>query len=200
MPAPRPCELLGNLAAAGLSVILTPERTLKVTRACALTDQLRVNIRRNKAQLVNHLDRQAANDIALSDSADPDTHATKPTKPQQGDGRAGFVGFVAHAPAPFQKMEEGTAEPATDPDRCCWPHSTAISTMEIDTLMSRVARFTGRGVSYNEAERLTDKLVVRDRGADDRRLSLECAHLQGAGRCTNWLAAGVRERGLLMTW
>lgn len=39
-------------------------------------------------------------------------------------------------------------------------------------VMSRVARFTDRGVGYNEAERLADKLVIRDRGSDDLRLCL----------------------------
>ncbi len=72
MPARQPSELLDTLAAAGLSVTLTPEKALKVTPAHALTDELRSTIRANKAQLVNYLDRPAANDAALSDAADPD--------------------------------------------------------------------------------------------------------------------------------
>ena len=116
----------------------------------------------------------------------PDTHATKPTKPSQGDEKTGFVGFVAD-PAP-----------ASDPDRWCWPHSPAMNTGEIDTFMARLARFTDKRVSYDEAERLADALVIRDREGDDRRLCLECPHLQGFGRwrCGNCQAADVARQGL----
>jgi hypothetical protein len=33
--------------------------------------------------------------------------------------------------------------------------------------------------------------VIRDREGDDRRLCLECSHLQGSGRCGNHVRAGV---------
>ena len=47
--------------------------------------------------------------------------------------------------------------------------------------------------SAQDAERLADRLVNRDRDSDDRRLCLECRHLHGAGpyRCGNARAAGV---------
>ena len=46
--------------------------------------------------------------------------------------------------------------------------------------------------------RLADGLVIRDREGDDRRLCLECTHLQGYGRwhCGNWQAAEVAQQGL----
>ena len=116
----------------------------------------------------------------------PDTPATKPTKPPQGDEKVGFVGFVACPPAPFQKIGVGdpveaprarfvekslipqdsaanasatpNPAPATDPDRWCWPHSPAMNTTEVDTFTARLARFTDKGVSYDEAERLADAL------------------------------------------
>jgi len=132
----------------------------------------------------------------LKNEKAPNKHAMKPTKPPPGEGVAGFVGFVAHAPALFQKIEEGKAESATDPDRCCWPHSTAMNALEIYTFMSRVARFTDKGMSGGDADRMADRLVIRDRNSDGRRSCLECAHLQGAVRCGNWLTAGVGREGL----
>ena len=73
-----------------------------------------------------------------------------------------------------------------------------MNTREIDTFTARLARFTGKGVSYDNAERLADSLAIRDREGDHRRLCLECSHLQGAGRwrCGNWRAADVAAQGL----
>jgi hypothetical protein len=152
----------------------------------------------------------------LKNEKSPDTPATKPTKPPQGDEMAGFVGFVAHPQALFQKIvavdsvdaeSEAPAAndglppdiaPATDPDRWCWPHTQAMNTREIDTFAERLALFTEKGLNYADAERLADTLVIRDREGDDRRLCLECTHLQGAGRwrCVNWQAADVPRVGL----
>ena len=82
-----------------------------------------------------------------------------------------------------------------DPDRWAWPHSQAMTGREIDTFMARLARFSGKGLSLLDSEALADKLVTRDRDADERRLCLECVHLAGhsagAMRCTNWQRAGV---------
>ena len=89
-----------------------------------------------------------------------------------------------------------TADPAAlpDPDRWCWPHSSAMTGREIDTMVERTAMFNRRGLPALNAELLADKLVTRDRGGDDRRLCLECAHLSRAGgamRCAQWQRAGL---------
>ena len=85
-----------------------------------------------------------------------------------------------------------------NPDRWCWPQSTAMTGSEIQTFTSRLARFTDKGLIQIDAESMADKLVQRDRGSDDRRLCLECAHLGGYGvtswRCGNWQAAKVAHR------
>ena len=145
----------------------------------------------------------------LKNEKAPDTHATKPTETL-------FVGFVAYPPATLQKIgavdpvavipETPAANdgpppaiaPATDPDRWCWPHSVAWNPKEIDTTTARLARFTDKGVSYDDADRLADTLVIRDRQGDDRRLCLECTYLQGTGRwrCSNWKQADVARDGL----
>ena len=56
-----------------------------------------------------------------------------------------------------------------------------------------MARFTDKGMGDDEGESLADQLVLRDRVGDDRRLCMECTHLQGFSRwrCGNWLRAGV---------
>jgi hypothetical protein len=73
-----------------------------------------------------------------------------------------------------------------------------MNTVEIDTFTMRLARFTDKGLSLAEAEQLVDRLVVRDREFDDRRMCLECAHLHGYGRwrCGNFGPADMAPEGL----
>lgn len=126
----------------------------------------------------------------------PTAEATEPTKP-------GFVGFVAPGMAPVQKTggdSPAANDPAAvthDPDRWSWPHSHAMTGREIDTFTARLARFTDKGLSLDAAESLADKLVTRDREADDLRLCLECVHLAGRAGvwgCRNWQRAGVASK------
>ena len=127
----------------------------------------------------------------------PERDATETTK------RVSVV-FAAPGIAPIQKTagdSPAANDPAAampDPDRWAWPQSEAMNGREIDTFTARLARFTDKGVSHGDAERLTDKLVMRDREQDDRRLCLECTHLSGYGasswRCGNWQRAGVAIR------
>ena len=131
----------------------------------------------------------------------PETGATKPTKPTQDTPKGGFVGFVAHPQGHIQKIDGAVANPETPaanapaiaPDRWCWPHGQAMNTAEIDTFMARLARFTDKGLTLDDAEALADKLVQRDREMDDRCICVECAHLQGFGRwrCSNTVMAGI---------
>jgi hypothetical protein len=85
-----------------------------------------------------------------------------------------------------------------DPDRWAWPHSQAMTGREIDTFTARLHHFTRRGLLESDAETLADKLVKRDREADDRRLCLECAHLSRASdlRCNQWQQAGLGAPGI----
>ena len=151
----------------------------------------------------------------------PESDATKPTKP----GFVGFVAPIpAHIQKTGGDLEAANDSPAgtpsaapdrlraaslaldtlilasgmaTDPDRWCWPHSDAMNTAEIDTFTARLSRFTDRGLIVVFAESLADKLVIRDREGDDRRLCLECQHLAGSAgswRCGNWKQAGIARR------
>jgi hypothetical protein len=79
---------------------------------------------------------------------------------------------------------------APDPDRWCYPYSTAMNTAEIDTFTVRLARFTDWGVILEDAERIADRLVIRDREQDERVVCVECKYLQGLN-CRNWIKAGI---------
>jgi hypothetical protein len=133
----------------------------------------------------------------LKNLESPDTYPREPREP-------GFLGLQGYPLGGVQKFE-GTPAPAAnytdkvveagtlDPDRCCWPHSSAMNTAEIDRFLRREAQFTNKGLAGDDAERLADRLVFRDRDGDDRRVCLECSHLQGLGlwRCGNSDRAGV---------
>ena len=101
------------------------------------------------------------------------------------------------SPAVLEKHDSSMAL-NEDSDRWCWPHSSAMNGTEIDTFAVRLHKFTDKGLARNDGEALADKLVLRDRDQDDRRVCLECKHFAGHGagswRCGNWQAAGVALR------
>ena len=101
------------------------------------------------------------------------------------------------SPAVLEKHDSSIAV-TEDPDRWCWPHSSAMNGAEINTFAARLHNFTDKGLTRNDGETLADKLVLRDRDLDDRRICLECKHLAGHGagswRCGNWQSAGIACR------
>jgi hypothetical protein len=98
------------------------------------------------------------------------------------------------SPAILEKHDSSVVV-TEDPDRWCWPRSSAMNGVEIGTFETRLHQFTDKGLARNDGEALADKLVLRDRESDDRRVCLECKHFAGHGagswRCGNWQAAGV---------
>ena len=101
------------------------------------------------------------------------------------------------SPTVLEKHDSSIAV-TEDPERWCWPHSSAMNGAEIDTFAARLHYFTDKGLARNDGETLADKLVLRDRDQDDRRVCLECKHFAGHGavswRCGNWQTAGVAIR------
>ena len=169
------------LHGAGLSLALTPEQALKVTPASKLTTELRDLIRASKSELIDLLARMKA----ANDDATPWRVTVAPGTPPDALAR------MRAASLALDKVQAAT--PPDTPDASCWPHSTAMNGAELDTFTARLARFTDRGLILSEAERLADVLVQRDRECDDRRVCLECLHLQ-RGRCGNCQVAGVAIR------
>ncbi|HXE23004.1 MAG TPA: hypothetical protein VN617_11825 [Rhodoferax sp.] len=178
--------IIETLRDAGLILSLTDKSGVKVAPAGRLTDKLRGLIRSHKAELVDWL--AAANDPS-------------PTEPQAPDLTGWNVALapglpaatVAEFKAASQALDRLIAQAGerAGPDRDCWPHSDAMNGAEIDAFTARLARFTDKGLGLADAERLADRLVIRDRESDDRRLCLECMHLHRGGRCGNWQRAGV---------
>ena len=138
------------------------------------------------------LDTFTAAGLVLSLTPDSALKVT-PAKALNEDLRAAIKANKAMLVDYLQRTAANDTTPATDPDRWCWPHSEAMNGREIDTFTARLSRFTDRGLSLADAEREADRLVIRDRESDNRRLCLECAHLHGAGRwrCGNWHRAEV---------
>lgn len=54
----------------------------------------------------------------------------------------------------------------------------AMNDREVGRMTFRLSLFQRRGVPEHEAEQLVDRLLERDRDRDDRRMCVECAHLQ----------------------
>lgn len=142
----------------------------------------------------------------LKNGTSPDTDATKPTK-------GGSVGFVATPPGHIKNSivveraandAAGNVQPVENNqdqstvDSCAVRAREAMDEGEIDVFTARLARFTDKGIGLEVAEMLADKLVVRDRDGDDRRLCLECANLIGTGgwRCGQWQRAAIGAPGI----
>lgn len=100
-------------------------------------------------------------------------------------------------PAVLEKHDFST-EAVEDPDRCGWPRSSAMNGAEIDTFTARLHQFNYKGLDRADGEALAEKLLLRDRESDDRRLCPECRHLSGFGpkswRCGNWQTADIAKR------
>ena len=65
-------------------------------------------------------------------------------------------------------------------DRC---HAGGWDDAEIATFATRHARMLRRGYSDADAQDLAERLTLRDREGDDRRLCVECGALDRRGRC-----------------
>ena len=107
--------------------------------------------------------------------------------------------LAAPSPAVLEKHDSSIAV-TEDPDRWCWPHSSAMNGAEIDTFAARRHRFADKGRPRDAAEALADNLVLRDREKDDRRVCFECKSFTGHGplswRCANWEVSGVAIRSI----
>ena len=121
------------------------------------------------------------------------TVATLATAPPPTAPPVATVAAVAVATATDSAANDARADPAPapDPDRYCWPHSTAMNTAEIDRFLARVEVLQRKDMGLNAAEALADAMVMRDRDGDDRRSCFECQHFRHRRKtCGNFSAAG----------
>ena len=128
--------------------------------------------------------------------------ATPATVATHEAGIAATVAEVATVAVATALDAKAANDPALDPDRWCWPQSSAMNTGEIETFRGRLVLFAVRGLRSDDADAIADKLVARDRDGDDRRLCLECSNLSvGAGkRCSAWRHAGIRSQAIPDGW
>lgn len=161
MAAPPAQQVIATLHEAGLTLALTPDLGLKVAPASSLTPQLRDLIRASKGTLISWLQRDPAND-------------PPPAPPAPEGEREAFEERVA-------VMEfDGGRSPAEAEGRTI---PAPLNEVEIDTFTARLGRLMDLGVILEAAEALADKLLIRDREGDDRRVCLECSYYGSSGRC-----------------
>ena len=96
------------------------------------------------------LDTFTAAGLVLSLTPDSALKVT-PAKALNEDLRAAIKANKAMLVDYLQRTAANDTTPATDPDRWCWPHSEAMNGQEIDTFTARLARFTDKGASLEEA-------------------------------------------------
>ncbi len=69
---------------------------------------------------------------------------------------------------------------------------------EIARFKFRAALFKRRGLDERYAEELADRMFERDFEQDDRRMCIECKHLQQSGRCfaasQGWMPKNTTQR------
>ena len=90
------------------------------------------------------------------------------------------LALQAEASRPLRPRRSGN--PLMTPDQGDAFHAGGWDDAEIDTFMAREARFMRLG-RVADAEHLAERLTLRDREQDDRRLCLECAALADGRRC-----------------
>ncbi len=82
----------------------------------------------------------------------------------------------------------------TDYDNFCWPNSSAFNSGELKLTVERL-RFLGSRLSEDNADRMADLLIKRDREMLDMIYCFECHYLEGFGsgpwRCNNAIEAEV---------
>ena len=104
------------------------------------------------------------------------------------------------SPHASQARAQSGAVPGLTPGGDLIDAPAAMSTAEIDLFMARVERFTSRGLPGRGlpgwAENLADRLLVRDREGDDRRMCIECRHCTSGRSCGRARAAGLSHQEL----
>lgn len=195
-------DLLHDLRAAGFSLVAADGKLL-VTPASALTDEMRVALRAFKSELLalvgradqaNHLRAVATRSCADCAHVLPRATCGEPLAAALRTAEEGFGivwppdGHGAACPAFAGKPPRATADRPhrlanDEADRC---HAPCWDDAEIVAFTARSERFVLLGRA--DADDLAERLTLRDRDGDDRRLCLECTWLGDTGGC---LAAKV---------
>ena len=105
---------------------------------------------------------------------------------------------TAAEPLPQPRPPRHSGHTLMRPEQSDQCHASGWNDAEIDTFTAKKAWFIRMGCATDDAEHMAERLILRDRQHDDRRLCLECAYLQGWGHwhCGNWQTANVAGSGL----
>lgn len=98
--------------------------------------------------------------------------------------------LTVSVPAEVEKADSKSAQ-MEDPDRWCWPNSSAMNGREIGIFSIRLDHFRSLGLDLDSAEKFADRLVIRDRDMDDRIVCFECCYLRNGWHCMNLQNADV---------
>ncbi|MBI3157768.1 MAG: hypothetical protein HYZ20_20520 [Burkholderiales bacterium] len=93
-----------------------------------------------------------------------------------------MLALQAEADPPPPAPPGRSGNPLMTPEQGDECHAGGWDDAEIDAYLAREARFTRLG-RVADAEHLAERLTLRDRQHDDRRLCLECVALADNGRC-----------------
>jgi len=133
------------------------------------------------------LDIIRGNQLSANTGSATAIHATHELEPRE------VVAKVAVAQSRDDENNAVALDYIPNPDRYCWPYSSAMNSEEIDRFKDRLEIFQAKGLDELNAEALADKLVLRDRDRDDRKVCYECRYIKGISslRCENWKLAGI---------
>ena len=93
----------------------------------------------------------------------------------------------AQSTTPAKATERPYKLTLSEGDTC---HGPSWDDAEIARFTARVQRFARQGIGADDADDLAERLTLRDRCADDRRLCLECTRHR-PGRCGDYKGAGL---------
>lgn len=192
-------DILHHLRERGLTVEPGEPGRLIVRPASKLTDDLRERIRAHKAELIDLLaaDKAAAPARPLQADATSCATCTHRTAARTcGDPEAAgladrfrvvwldLIGNHGATCKAHQAREQ--RQPQDEVPRLTQAQQRAAMGWD-DADIAQAGRYmrqAGRhGFDLDLAERITDDLMLRDRQQDDRRMCIECLHLDHAGRC-----------------
>lgn len=97
------------------------------------------------------------------------------------------VAFMPSLEGPGKATERPYKLTPSEGDAC---HAPSWDDAEIARFTARVQRFARQGIGADDADDLDERLTLRDRCADDRRLCLECTRHR-PGRCGDHKGAGL---------
>jgi hypothetical protein len=94
--------------------------------------------------------------------------------------RANKEVLVAALQGPSERRSANPMLTAEQADECHTPHWTDA---EMHTFTQRRDRLLRWDYGESEADNLAERMTLRDRQGDDRRMCLECSNLGDSGRC-----------------